>query len=53
MIAMLTNHDHAMDCLRKAEQAHEDSRFVDETYWLARAQVYATLALANSYADSR
>lgn len=50
---MKTNHELSLDCLQRAADAHEDSRVADETYWVARAQVYATLALANSYADSR
>lgn len=41
---MKSNYEQAMDCLRKADDAHADSRFADETYWVQRAQVYATLA---------
>jgi hypothetical protein len=50
---MLTNADHAKECLALAEDAWAAGNQVDAAYYNARAQVYATLALANSYADSR
>lgn len=51
---MLTNADKAKECLEHAADVLDnDGGWELANYWMARAQVYATLAVANSYADSR
>ena len=43
---MRSNYDQAKWCLEKADNAYQNGDAQWASYWLARAQVYATLAVA-------
>lgn len=45
---MKSNADKAREALEHAEDSREIGDFADVDYWLRRAQVYATLAVADS-----